>query len=126
MFNIERDDYATDHEEALWKAYATGDISGLPKSDVRFEGDDDNAQYVGLPQEQARMIQALADTMYTKLNKEKVKGKSYKNIYEDEGMRRAASEDNDVAEIIINSPNEWVVVNESHSPVRLRKEKRGK
>ena len=113
-------------EEALWKAYATGDISGLPKSDVRFEGDDDNAQYVGLPQEQARMIQALADTMYTKLNKEKVKGKSYKNIYEDEGMRRAASEDNDVAEIIINSPNEWVVVNESHSPVRLRKKKRGK
>lgn len=125
MFNIERDDYATDHEEALWKAYATGDISGLPKSDVRFEGDDDNAQYVGLPQEQARMIQALADTMYTKLNKEKVKGKSYKNIYEDEGMRRAASEDNDVAEIIINSPNEWVVVNESHSPVRLRKKKEG-
>lgn len=39
-------------------------------------------------------------------------------------MRRAASEDNDVAEIIINSPNEWVVVNESHSPVRLRKKKR--
>lgn len=57
-------DTATDFEEKMWKAYTDGDISRLPASKYRFDDDDDDAQYVGLPQEQAILIQSLLDKEY--------------------------------------------------------------
>lgn len=58
------EDTATDFEEKMWKAYTDGDISRLPASKYRFDDDDDDAQYVGLPQEQAILIQSLLDKEY--------------------------------------------------------------
>lgn len=58
------EDTATDFEEKMWKAYTDGDISRLPASKYRFDDDDNGAQYVGLPQEQAILIQSLLDKEY--------------------------------------------------------------
>lgn len=58
------EDTATDFEEKMWKAYTDGDISRLPASKYRFDDDDNDAQYVGLPQEQAILIQSLLDKEY--------------------------------------------------------------
>ena len=56
-------DEAMPFEEQLWKAYTTGETGDLIKpSKYRFEGDgDDDAQYIQVPQEQALLIQAIAD-----------------------------------------------------------------
>ena len=115
-----RDDKATKHEEDLWRAYVTGDVSMFPKSNVRFDGDDENAQYIGLPKEQRMLIQAMADTMYTKRSKEIVNNTTYSDIKEDIGMRRSAREDDELAEKIMNNPGKWILVNEGNSPVRVR------
>lgn len=58
------EDTATDFEEKMWKAYTDGDISRLPASKYRFDDDDNDAQYVGLPREQAILIQSLLDKEY--------------------------------------------------------------
>lgn len=116
-----REDVATPHEELLWEAYLTGDISKLPPSNWRFDDDDENAQYVGLPQEQSAIIQAIADTMYARMNKGKVKHTIYPGgVVEDDRMRRSVNRDNDLAEKIMSHPGEWILVNEGNSPVRIK------
>ena len=116
-----REDVAIPHEELLWKAYLTGDVSELPPSKWRFDDDDENAQYVGLPQEQSAIIQAIADTMYTRMNKDKVKHTIYPGgVVEDDKMRRSINRDDDLAEKIMSHPGEWILVNEGNSPVRIK------
>ena len=72
------EDTATDFEEKMWKAYTDGDISRLPASKYRFDDDDDDAQYVGLPQEQAILIQSLLDKEYMN----NMLDEAYKNVDE--------------------------------------------
>lgn len=116
---VKRDEFSPEYEENLWKAYTMGGTEGLPKSDVRFDGEDlGDADVVGLPQEQAVIVQSIADTLYAKQIRDKVRNKMYSSPGEDEAMRRKAIEYQDVAEKILNSPGEWVSIREGSSPVR--------
>ena len=116
---VKRDEFSPEYEENLWKAYTMGGTEGLPKSDVRFDGEDlGDADVVGLPQEQAIIVQSIADTLYAKQIRDKVRNKMYSSPGEDEAMRRKAIEYQDVAEKILNSPGEWVSIREGSSPVR--------
>lgn len=116
---VKRDEFSPEYEENLWKAYTMGGTDGLPKSNVRFDGEDlGDADVVGLPQEQAVIVQSIADTLYAKQIRDKVRNKLYSSPGEDEAMRRKAIEYQDVAEKILNSPGEWVSIREGSSPVR--------
>lgn len=116
---VKRDEFSPEYEENLWKAYTMGWTDGLPKSNVRFDGEDlGDADVVGLPQEQAVIVQSIADTLYAKQIRDKVRNKMYSSPGEDEAMRRKAIEYQDVAEKILNSPGEWVSIREGSSPVR--------
>lgn len=108
-------DTATDFEEKMWKAYTDGDISRLPASKYRFDDDDDDAQYVGLPQEQA-MIQSLLDKEYMNNmldeaykdadEKSKQKIRDYKKVLDKLNKN------------IFENPGKWILVNEGVSPFR--------
>lgn len=109
-------DTATDFEEKMWKAYTDGDISRLPASKYRFDDDDDNAQYVGLPQEQAILIQSLLDKEYMNNmldeaykdadEKSKQKIRDYKKVLDKLNKN------------IFENPGKWILVNEGVSPFR--------
>lgn len=110
------EDTATDFEEKMWKAYTDGDISRLPASKYRFDDDDDDAQYVGLPQEQAILIQSLLD-------------KEYMNNMLDEAYNDADEKSkqtirdykkvlNKLNKNIFENPGKWILVNEGVSPFR--------
>lgn len=109
-------DTATDFEEKMWKAYTDGDISRLPASKYRFDDDDDNAQYVGLPQEQAILIQSLLDKEYINNmldeayknadEKSKLKIRDYKKVLDKLNKN------------IFENPGKWILVNEGVSPFR--------
>lgn len=109
-------DTATDFEEKMWKAYTDGDISRLPASKYRFDDDDDDAQYVGLPQEQAILIQSLLDKEYMNNmldeaykdadEKSKQKIRDYKNVLDKLNKN------------IFENPGKWILVNEGVSPFR--------
>lgn len=109
-------DTATDFEEKMWKAYTDGDISRLPASKYRFDDDDDNAQYVGLPQEQAILIQSLLDKEYMN----NMLDKAYKNA--DEKSKRKIRDYkkvlNKLNKNIFENPGKWILVNEGVSPFR--------
>lgn len=108
-------DTATDFEEKMWKAYTDGDISRLPASKYRFD-DDDDAQYVGLPQEQAILIQSLLDKEYMNNmldeaykdadEKSKQKIRDYKKVLDKLNKN------------IFENPGKWILVNEGVSPFR--------
>lgn len=110
------EDTATDFEEKMWKAYTDGDISRLPASKYRFDDDDDNAQYVGLPQEQAILIQSLLDKEYMNNmldeayknadKKSKLKIRDYKKVLDKLNKN------------IFENPGKWILVNEGVSPFR--------
>lgn len=115
-------DKATDFEEKMWKSYLTGKTDGLPISKYRFDDDTDDAQYVGIPQEQAIIIQSFLD-------------RDFLNKYADEIKENGNSELSDLfrkkalalADSIYSNPGTWVVVNENMSPVNeYVKDKRGK
>lgn len=107
---------ATDFEEKMWKAYTDGDISRLPASKYRFDDDDDDAQYVGLPQEQAILIQSLLDKEYMNNmldeaykdadGKSKQKIRDYKKVLDKLNKN------------IFENPGKWILVNEGVSPFR--------
>lgn len=109
-------DTATDFEEKMWKAYTDGDISRLPASKYRFDDDDDDAQYVGLPQEQAILIQSLLDKEYMNNmldeayknadEKSKLKIRDYKKVLDK------------INKNIFENPGKWILVNEGVSPFR--------
>lgn len=109
-------DTATDFEEKMWKAYTDGDISRLPASKYRFDDDDDDAQYVGLPQEQAILIQSLLDEEYMNNmldeaykdadEKSKQKIRDYKKVLDKLNKN------------IFENPGKWILVNEGVSPFR--------
>lgn len=109
-------DTATDFEEKMWKAYTDGDISRLPASKYRFDDDDDNAQYVGLPQEQAILIQSLLDKEYMN----NMLDKAYKDA--DEKSKRKIRDYkkvlNKLNKNIFENPGKWILVNEGVSPFR--------
>lgn len=109
-------DTATDFEEKMWKAYTDGDISRLPASKYRFDDDDDNAQYVGLPQEQAILIQSLLDKEYMN----NMLDKAYKDA--DEKSKRKIRDYKKVLDKlnknIFENPGKWILVNEGVSPFR--------
>ena len=116
---VERDTFAPEHEENLWRAYTMGDTKGLPKSKIRFDGEDlGNADVVGLPEEQAFIVQAVADTLYADQMRKKVRGYTDPNLWKQESMRREAMDYQELSRNIINNPGEWVLVGESSSPVR--------
>lgn len=110
------EDTATDFEEKMWKAYTDGDINRLPASKYRFDDDDDNAQYVGLPQEQAILIQSLLDKEYINNmldeayknadEKSKLKIRDYKKVLDKLNKN------------IFENPGKWILVNEGVSPFR--------
>lgn len=110
------EDAATDFEEKMWKAYTDGDISRLPASKYRFDDDDDDAQYVGLPQEQAILIQSLLDKEYMNNmldeaykdadEKSKLKIRDYKKVLDKLNKN------------IFENPGKWILVNEGVSPFR--------
>lgn len=110
------EDTATDFEEKMWKAYTDGDISRLPASKYRFDDDDDDAQYVGLPQEQAILIQSLLDKEYMNNmldeaykdadEKSKQKIRDYKKVLDKLNKN------------IFENPGKWILVNEGVSPFR--------
>lgn len=110
------EDTATDFEEKMWKAYTDGDISRLPASKYRFDDDDDDAQYVGLPQEQAILIQSLLDKEYINNmldeaykdadEKSKLKIRDYKKVLDKLNKN------------IFENPGKWILVNEGVSPFR--------
>lgn len=110
------EDTATDFEEKMWKAYTDGDISRLPARKYRFDDDDDNAQYVGLPQEQAILIQSLLDKEYMNNmldeayknadEKSKLKIRDYKKVLDKLNKN------------IFENPGKWILVNEGVSPFR--------
>lgn len=110
------EDTATDFEEKMWKAYTDGDISRLPASKYRFDDDDNDAQYVGLPQEQAILIQSLLDKEYMNNmldeayknadEKSKLKIRDYKNVLDKLNKN------------IFENPGKWILVNEGVSPFR--------
>lgn len=109
-------DTATDFEEKMWKAYTDGDISRLPASKYRFDDDDDDAQYVGLPQEQAILIQSLLDKEYMNNMLEE----AYKDA--DEKSKRKIRDYKKVLDKlnknIFENPGKWILVNEGISPFR--------
>lgn len=109
-------DTATDFEEKMWKAYTNGDISRLPASKYRFDDDDDDAQYVGLPQEQAILIQSLLDKEYMNNMLEE----AYKDA--DEKSKRKIRDYKKVLDKlnknIFGNPGKWILVNEGISPFR--------
>lgn len=109
-------DTATDFEEKMWKAYTDGDISRLPASKYRFDDDDDNAQYVGLPQEQAILIQSLLDKEYMN----NMLDEAYKDA--DEKSKRKIRDYKKVLDKlnknIFENPGKWILVNEGISPFR--------
>lgn len=108
------EDTATDFEEKMWKAYTDGDISRLPASKYRFDDDDNDAQYVGLPQEQAILIQSLLDKEYMNNmldeayknadEKSKLKIRDYKKVLDKLNKN------------IFENPGKWILVNEGVSP----------
>lgn len=110
------EDTATDFEEKMWKAYTDGDISRLPVSKYRFDDDDNDAQYVGLPQEQAILIQSLLDKEYMNNmldeayknadEKSKLKIRDYKKVLDKLNKN------------IFENPGKWILVNEGVSPFR--------
>lgn len=109
-------DTATDFEEKMWKAYTDGDISRLPASKYRFDDDDDNAQYVGLPQEQAILIQSLLDKEYM----DGIIDEAYKNA---KGQEKKDIGDykkvfDKLNNNIFNNPGKWILVNEGISPFK--------
>ena len=110
------EDTATDFEEKMWKAYTDGDISRLPASKYRFDDDDDDAQYVGLPQEQAILIQSLLDKEYMN----NMLDEAYKNA--DEKSKRKIRDYKKVLDKlnknIFENPGKWILVNEGVSPFR--------
>lgn len=110
------EDTATDFEEKMWKAYTDGDISRLPASKYRFDDDDDNAQYVGLPQEQAILIQSLLDKEYMN----NMLDEAYKDA--DEKSKRKIRDYKKVLDKlnknIFENPGKWILVNEGVSPFR--------
>lgn len=110
------EDTATDFEEKMWKAYTDGDISRLPASKYRFDDDDDDAQYVGLPQEQAILIQSLLDKEYMNNMLEE----AYKDA--DEKSKRKIRDYKKVLDKlnknIFENPGKWILVNEGISPFR--------
>lgn len=110
------EDTATDFEEKMWKAYTDGDISRLPASKYRFDDDDDDAQYVGLPQEQAILIQSLLDKEYMN----NMLDEAYKDA--DEKSKRKIRDYKRVLDKlnknIFENPGKWILVNEGVSPFR--------
>lgn len=110
------EDTATDFEEKMWKAYTDGDINRLPASKYRFDDDDDNAQYVGLPQEQAILIQSLLDKEYMN----NMLDEAYKDA--DEKSKRKIRDYKKVLDKlnknIFENPGKWILVNEGVSPFR--------
>lgn len=110
------EDTATDFEEKMWKAYTDGDISRLPASKYRFDDDDDDAQYVGLPQEQAILIQSLLDEEYMN----NMLDEAYKDA--DEKSKRKIRDYKKVLDKlnknIFENPGKWILVNEGVSPFR--------
>lgn len=110
------EDTATDFEEKMWKAYTDGDISRLPASKYRFDDDDDDAQYVGLPQEQAILIQSLLDKEYMN----NMLDEAYKDA--DEESKRKIRDYKKVLDKlnknIFENPGKWILVNEGVSPFR--------
>lgn len=110
------EDTATDFEEKMWKAYTDGDISRLPASKYRFDDDDDDAQYVGLPQEQAILIQSLLDKEYMNNRLDE----AYKDA--DEKSKRKIRDYKKVLDKlnknIFENPGKWILVNEGVSPFR--------
>lgn len=110
------EDAATDFEEKMWKAYTDGDISRLPASKYRFDDDDDDAQYVGLPQEQAILIQSLLDKEYMN----NMLDEAYKDA--DEKSKRKIRDYKKVLDKlnknIFENPGKWILVNEGVSPFR--------
>lgn len=110
------EDTATDFEEKMWKAYTDGDISRLPASKYRFDDDDNDAQYVGLPQEQAILIQSLLDKEYMN----NMLDEAYKNA--DEKSKRKIRDYkkvlNKLNKNIFENPGKWILVNEGVSPFR--------
>ena len=110
------EDTATDFEEKMWKAYTDGDISRLPASKYRFDDDDDDAQYVGLPQEQAILIQSLLDKEYMN----NMLDEEYKDA--DEKSKRKIRDYkkvlNKLNKNIFENPGRWILVNEGVSPFR--------
>ena len=110
------EDTATDFEEKMWKAYTDGDISRLPASKYRFDDDDDDAQYVGLPQEQAILIQSLLDKEYMN----NMLDKAYKDADEKSKrkIRNYKKVLNKLNKNIFENPGKWILVNEGVSPFR--------
>lgn len=110
------EDTATDFEEKMWKAYTDGDISRLLASKYRFDDDDDDAQYVGLPQEQAILIQSLLDKEYMN----NMLDEAYKDA--DEKSKRKIRDYKKVLDKlnknIFENPGKWILVNEGVSPFR--------
>ena len=110
------EDTATDFEEKMWKAYTDGDISRLPASKYRFDDDDDDAQYIGLPQEQAILIQSLLDKEYMN----NMLDEAYKDA--DEKSKRKIRDYKKVLDKlnknIFENPGKWILVNEGVSPFR--------
>lgn len=110
------EDTATDFEEKMWKAYTDGDISRLPASKYRFDDDDDDAQYVGLPQEQAILIQSLLDKEYMN----NMLDEAYRDA--DEKSKRKIRDYKKVLDKlnknIFENPGKWILVNEGVSPFR--------
>lgn len=110
------EDTATDFEEKMWKAYTDGDISRLPASKYRFDDDDDDAQYVGLPQEQAILIQSLLDKEYMN----NMLDEAYKDA--DEKSKRKIRDYKKVLDKlnknIFENPGKWILVNEGISLFR--------
>lgn len=110
------EDTATDFEEKMWKAYTDGDISRLPASKYRFDDDGDDAQYVGLPQEQAILIQSLLDKEYIN----NMLDEAYKDA--DEKSKRKIRDYKKVLDKlnknIFENPGKWILVNEGISPFR--------
>lgn len=81
LFGIQREDFSTKHEEALWFRYLGGrrDKSQLPDTKVRFSRDfDENNQlnktkeYVGLPREQK---DAIRDKVISNMKEDLTPGK---------------------------------------------------
>ena len=121
--NGKRNDFATEHEENLWWAYLHNETGDLKKTDVRFEGDgEDDADYVSLPDLQRRLIQSVADTAYMKKVYDEKYGQSYPNINTYRNIVGSAKDDLRVARAIMDNPGEWILVNEGHSPYRLKVE----
>lgn len=110
------EDTATDFEEKMWKAYTDGDISRLPASKYRFDDDDDDAQYVGLPQEQAILIQSLLDKEYMN----NMLDGAYKNVDEKSKLKIRDYKKvlDKLNKNIFENPGKWILVNEGVSPFR--------